>query len=231
MCVRLCKPDVCHAQFHIVSPASCSTHGFGGAIFQTKSAGAWPWQWSHLDPFGFTLWNGIKLASGMPKRCQNTLMYRRHIDVSMTKGHVFIDPQQNPLSHLLSSSAPMKSTKKCCVIHEQKRRRVLAVCGCLRQKMSCDIVWQLFRGSIGNWEPVGLEISGNDSEAHEAQNAEHFSLVRFGSICVMCLVLVTFICFDFADWWCLFFFFCHLFKDVQSLWRGVLDFYNTDCTL
>ena len=97
MCVRLCKPDVCHAQFHIVSPASCSTHGFGGAIFQTKSAGAWPWQWSHLDPFGFTLWNGIKLASGMPKRCQNTLMYRRHIDVSMTKGHVFIDPQQNPL--------------------------------------------------------------------------------------------------------------------------------------
>ena len=43
----------------------------------------------------------------------------------------------------------MKSTKKCCVIHEQKRRRVLAVCGCLRQKMSCDIVWQLFRGSIG----------------------------------------------------------------------------------
>lgn len=47
---------------------------------------------------------------------------------------------------------------------------------------------------------MGLEISGNDSEAHKAQNAEHFSLVRFGSICVMCLVLVTFICVDFADW-------------------------------
>lgn len=45
---------VCHAQFHTVSPASCSTHGFGGgAIFQieTKSAGAWPWQWSHLALF------------------------------------------------------------------------------------------------------------------------------------------------------------------------------------
>ena len=27
---------------------------------------------------------------------------------------------------------------------------------------------------------MGLEISGNDSEAHKAQNAEHFSLVRFG---------------------------------------------------
>ena len=66
---------------------------------------------------------------------------------------------------------------------------------------------------------MSLEISGNDSEAHEAQNAEHFSLVRFGSICVMCLVLATFGRFDFADWWCLFFFFCHVFKsfDVVSL--------------
>ena len=72
-------------------PCSVS-HSFTCVVFD-----AWIWRWCHfpnrnkicrcmtmaMEPFGFVSHSfGIKLASSenMPKRCQNTLMYRRHID-------------------------------------------------------------------------------------------------------------------------------------------------------
>lgn len=65
------------------------------------------------------------------------------IDVSVTEGHVFIDPQQNPLSHLLSSSAPMKS--KPCDAREKEAPRATTgwklfadVCGRRCHVTSCD---------------------------------------------------------------------------------------------